>query len=509
MVYQIRKIRGKELFSVKNVETGKIHSHATTKANAKKQVKLLQAIDHGFVPSKDDLEGGYLGETLVNLYNRIRGHRGAQVAPAPTDDPTNNPNPMGPLAPVHRNGNQVVPEPTMSAQDAFRQIVSGNQVVPYTEQQIYDAFGIPRRSGSGRMNPAVQTMLTYLKSLYPHKTLMSVANEILKLTGHTMSGKGRKPIKATEIAKYVIGAIGAALAIALALFLLNNEIEKGKENDYKNAVNQMEIDRQRRINIEAENKKREEINRKQVEDSRKRAADQILNDLQKERDLTDRINKQREYEQRASTNDYRSIVDPSKKQGGTRLSSAAKSMITYLKSLYPHKTLVSVANEILKITGHKMTGKGRKSTTASSIAKYVIGAIGTALAIAVAIFLLSDEDKGISQSNIHPRLDKSGPEQIDRYPYTPNYTPTTTSSSQKPDISLESLYGDVSPSYTNMMNPGFKKVGIPKKKSEDKYLEYPRSSETFSGNPKGYGRKRRSSAADAKGIRLKKKKKVM
>jgi hypothetical protein len=201
----------------------------------------------------------------------------------------------------------------------------------------------------------------------------------------------------------------------------------------------------------------------------------------------DRINQQREYEKRSITNDYRRIVDPIQ-QGGARLNPAVQTMITYLKSLYPHKTLVSVANEILKLTGHQMTGKGRKSTSAYTIAKYVIGAIGTALAIAVAVFLLSDEDKSISQSNIHPSLlNKPDPEQIDRYPYTPSYTPTTTSSSSKPDISLESLYGESSlPTYTNMQNPGFGKVGIPKK-----YSEYPKSKETFFGNPKGYGRKRR------------------
>ena len=486
-MYIIRKVRGKELFTVKNKETGKIHSHATSKANAKKQVKLLQAIDHGFVPSGnlEDLEGAGWGQDMINgissgltnLFNRsTTRRRGAQVGIAPPD----NPNPIGPFAPVNINGNQIAPEPTMNAEDFFRQ------------------------TGGARLNPAVQTMINYLKSLYPHKTLVSVANEILKLTGHQMTGKGRKPIKATEIAKYVIGAIGAALAIALAIFLLN---EKGKEEDTEypeDSLMAYAIKRkaEEKIKIDEGNKKREEeynkrleINRKQVEDSKKRAADQIRNDLQKERDLMDRVNQQRAYEQTASTNNftnnYRSVVDP--RQGGSRLNPAVQTMINYLKSLYPHKTLVSVANEILKLTGHQMTGKGRKSTSAYTIAKYVIGAIGTALAIAVAIFLLSDEDKTISQSNIHPRLDKVGPEQKDTYPYTPSYTPTTSSSTQKPDISLENLYNEVSPSYTNMLNPGFGKVGRPKKKSDD----YPIPSETFSGNPRGYGRKKR---------RLKKKK---
>jgi flagellar biosynthesis protein FliP len=337
-------------------------------------------------------------------------------------------------------------------------------------------------------------MITYLKSLYPHKTLTSVANEILKLTGQKMSGRGRKSPTVTEIAKYVIGAIGAALAIALAIFIINNEIEE--EKHYQKSLIKIESDRQRERQRMAD-EKREEINRKQVEDSRKRAADQINNDLQKERDLMNRINQQREYEKRSTTNDYRSTVDPVSK-GGARLNPAVQTMLTYLKSLYPHKTLMSVANEILKLTGQKLTGKGRKSPTATEIAKYVIGAIGAALAIALAIFILSNDDTSIKQSNIHPRLDKPGPKQIDTYPYTPSYTPTTTSSSSKPDVSLENLYSDPSlPSYTNMMNPGFGKVGIPKKKSGDKYSEYPSSSGTFSGNPKGYGRKKR---------RLKKKK---
>ena len=154
MVYKIRKIRGKDLFSVKNIETGKIHAHATSKANAKKQVKLLQAIDHGFIPSSKDLEGGYLGETLVNLYNRVRGRRRNAVAPAPPE----NPNPIGPLfEPVN-----------LTPEIDYR----GSRVTPE------ELFG-PR--GRGRINPTVQTILIYLKSLYPHKTLMSVATEILKL----------------------------------------------------------------------------------------------------------------------------------------------------------------------------------------------------------------------------------------------------------------------------------------------------------------------------------------
>lgn len=41
MPYVIRKIRNKELYSVKNLLTGVVHSYGTTKNKALKQVKLL------------------------------------------------------------------------------------------------------------------------------------------------------------------------------------------------------------------------------------------------------------------------------------------------------------------------------------------------------------------------------------------------------------------------------------------------------------------------------------
>jgi hypothetical protein len=50
MPYIVRKIRNKNLYSVKNSETNKIHSYATTKSKAKNQIKLLRAIEHGFIP---------------------------------------------------------------------------------------------------------------------------------------------------------------------------------------------------------------------------------------------------------------------------------------------------------------------------------------------------------------------------------------------------------------------------------------------------------------------------
>jgi len=49
MPYVVRKIRNKNLYSVKNSKTNKIHSYATTKTKAMNQVRLLNAIDHGFI----------------------------------------------------------------------------------------------------------------------------------------------------------------------------------------------------------------------------------------------------------------------------------------------------------------------------------------------------------------------------------------------------------------------------------------------------------------------------
>ena len=45
MPYVIRKIKNQNLYSVKNRDTGVIHSYGTTKANAIKQVRFLHMID--------------------------------------------------------------------------------------------------------------------------------------------------------------------------------------------------------------------------------------------------------------------------------------------------------------------------------------------------------------------------------------------------------------------------------------------------------------------------------
>ena len=50
MPYLIRKIRNKSCYAVKNIETGHLHSKCTSLEKAKKQKRLLEAIDHGWKP---------------------------------------------------------------------------------------------------------------------------------------------------------------------------------------------------------------------------------------------------------------------------------------------------------------------------------------------------------------------------------------------------------------------------------------------------------------------------
>lgn len=45
MPFKIRKLRNKELYQVKNIKTGEIHSKHTSLANAKKQLDILQRIE--------------------------------------------------------------------------------------------------------------------------------------------------------------------------------------------------------------------------------------------------------------------------------------------------------------------------------------------------------------------------------------------------------------------------------------------------------------------------------
>ena len=45
MPIKIRKLPNKELYKVTNSKTGKVHAYATTKENAVKQSRLLNALD--------------------------------------------------------------------------------------------------------------------------------------------------------------------------------------------------------------------------------------------------------------------------------------------------------------------------------------------------------------------------------------------------------------------------------------------------------------------------------
>ncbi len=51
MPYVIRKVRNKNCYSVKNIITGKVHAKCATKEKAKKQLRLLNAVEHGWKPS--------------------------------------------------------------------------------------------------------------------------------------------------------------------------------------------------------------------------------------------------------------------------------------------------------------------------------------------------------------------------------------------------------------------------------------------------------------------------
>jgi len=45
MPITVRKLPNKQLYRVTNTKTGKVHANATTKANATKQARLLNALD--------------------------------------------------------------------------------------------------------------------------------------------------------------------------------------------------------------------------------------------------------------------------------------------------------------------------------------------------------------------------------------------------------------------------------------------------------------------------------
>jgi hypothetical protein len=52
MPYSVMKVRNKQCWEVKNAKTGVVHSKCTTLENAKKQVKLLNMLDHRMMGHK-------------------------------------------------------------------------------------------------------------------------------------------------------------------------------------------------------------------------------------------------------------------------------------------------------------------------------------------------------------------------------------------------------------------------------------------------------------------------
>lgn len=47
MPYELKRIKGEDLYKVYNTETGKVHSMGSTLENAKKQINLLNRIEAG------------------------------------------------------------------------------------------------------------------------------------------------------------------------------------------------------------------------------------------------------------------------------------------------------------------------------------------------------------------------------------------------------------------------------------------------------------------------------
>jgi hypothetical protein len=50
MPLKVKKIRNQPRFKVVNQNTGRVHAYASTRENATRQVRLLNAIEHGFIP---------------------------------------------------------------------------------------------------------------------------------------------------------------------------------------------------------------------------------------------------------------------------------------------------------------------------------------------------------------------------------------------------------------------------------------------------------------------------
>ena len=52
MPYTIRKVRNMPCYTVKNSKTGEVHAKCSSKVNAQRQLRLLNALDHGWKPKK-------------------------------------------------------------------------------------------------------------------------------------------------------------------------------------------------------------------------------------------------------------------------------------------------------------------------------------------------------------------------------------------------------------------------------------------------------------------------
>ena len=52
MPYSMRKLPNSNLYRVRNTETGEVKAKATTKAKAEAMIRLLNAVNHGWTPSR-------------------------------------------------------------------------------------------------------------------------------------------------------------------------------------------------------------------------------------------------------------------------------------------------------------------------------------------------------------------------------------------------------------------------------------------------------------------------
>ena len=52
MPYKIRKNRNKNTYRLVNIKTGQVKEYSTTRKKATRQLRLLNAIEHGFKPSQ-------------------------------------------------------------------------------------------------------------------------------------------------------------------------------------------------------------------------------------------------------------------------------------------------------------------------------------------------------------------------------------------------------------------------------------------------------------------------